>query len=57
MRIYKCHVFQCDNTSARTIANALHDICRDLMIERGLLSKTTEISSDNSSTDERLLLN
>ncbi|CAF1039418.1 unnamed protein product [Rotaria magnacalcarata] len=43
---YKCHVFRCDNASARTIANTLRDICRNLMIERGLLSKTTEILGD-----------
>ncbi|CAF3211947.1 unnamed protein product [Rotaria socialis] len=43
---YKCHVFRCDNTSARTIANTLRDICRNLMIQRGLLSKTTEILGD-----------
>lgn len=46
VRIYKCHVFRCDNTSARTIANTLRDICRNLMMERGLLSKTTEIVDD-----------
>ncbi len=39
IRIYKCHVFRCDNTSARTIANTLRDICRNLMIERGLLTE------------------
>ncbi|CAF2518022.1 unnamed protein product [Rotaria sp. Silwood2] len=52
-RIYKCHVFRCDNTSARTIANTLRDICRNLMIERGLLSKTTEILSDDLSQHKR----
>ncbi|CAF3734070.1 unnamed protein product [Adineta steineri] len=49
VRIYKCHVFRCDNTSARIIANTLRDICRNLMIERGLLTKTNEISNDNLS--------
>ena len=52
-RIYKCHVFRCDNTSARTIANTLRDICRNLMIERGLLSQTTEILSDDLSIHQR----
>lgn len=47
IRIYKCHVFRCDNGSARIIANTLRDICRNLMIERGLLTKTTEITDDN----------
>jgi len=44
--IYKCHVFRCDNTSARIIANTLHDVCRNLMIKRGLLNPTTENSND-----------
>jgi len=44
IRIYKCHVFRCDSGSARIIANTLRDICRNLMIERGLLTKTTEIT-------------
>jgi len=52
-RVYKCHVFRCDNTSARIIANTLRDICRNLMIERGLLNKTTEISSDDSPIHQR----
>ncbi|CAF1653753.1 unnamed protein product [Didymodactylos carnosus] len=47
-RIYMCHVFRCDNTPARTIANILRDICKNLMIERGLLSTTTEISNNNT---------
>ncbi|CAF0810219.1 unnamed protein product [Rotaria sordida] len=53
VQIYKCHVFRCDNTSARTIANTLRDICRNLMIERGLLSKTTEILNDDLSIHKR----
>jgi amyloid beta (A4) precursor protein-binding family B protein 2 (Fe65-like) len=48
-RIYKCHVFRCDNTSARTIANTLRDTCRNLMIERGLLTKPSEISEEDLS--------
>lgn len=52
-KIYKCHVFRCDNTSARTIANTLRDICRNLMMERGLLNQTTEILSDNLSAHPR----
>jgi hypothetical protein len=51
-RVYKCHVFRCDNTSARTIANTLRDICRNLMIERGLLN-TTEILNDDLSNHKR----
>lgn len=43
---YKCHVFRCDNTSARIIANTLRDACKNLMIQRGLLSHTTEPSND-----------
>jgi hypothetical protein len=53
VRIYKCHVFRCDNTSARTIANTLRDICRNLMIERGLLTETTEIFDDDLSAHKR----
>ena len=52
-KIYKCHVFRCDNTSARTIANTLRDICRNLMMERGLLNQTTEILPDNLSAHPR----
>jgi hypothetical protein len=52
-RVYKCHVFRCDNTSARTIANTLRDICRNLMIERGLLNNTTEILNDDLSNHKR----
>jgi hypothetical protein len=50
---YKCHVFRCDNTSARIIANTLRDVCRDLMIKRGLLNPTTEISNDGISVQKR----
>ena len=53
VRVYKCHVFRCDNTSARTIANTLRDICRNLMIERGLLSRTTEILGDELLPQQR----
>ena len=45
-KVYKCHVFRCDNTSARIIANTLRDICRNLMIERGLLNITLDSSSN-----------
>jgi amyloid beta A4 precursor protein-binding family B member 2 len=47
-KIYKCHVFRCENTSARIVANTLKDICRNLMIERGLLN--TDASADESSS-------
>ncbi len=50
---YKCHVFRCDNTSARIIANTLRDVCRNLMIERGLLNPTTEISNDGILIQQR----
>ena len=49
VRIYKCHVFRCDNTSARTITNTLRDICRNLMIQHGLLSNQTDISEEDLS--------
>ncbi|CAF1132289.1 unnamed protein product [Adineta ricciae] len=52
-RIYKCHVFRCDNASARIIANTLRDICRNLMMERGLLTKTTEVVNDDLSIHRR----
>jgi hypothetical protein len=51
--IYKCHVFRCDNTSARIIANTLRDVCKNLMIKRGLLNTTREISSDELLTQKR----
>ncbi|CAF2921295.1 unnamed protein product [Rotaria sp. Silwood2] len=44
--VYKCHVFRCDNTSARIIANTLRDVCKNLMVKRGLLNHTMEISND-----------
>ncbi|UJR30728.1 hypothetical protein I4U23_018248 [Adineta vaga] len=51
--IYKCHVFRCDNTSARIIANTLRDVCKNLMIERGLLAATKESSTDEISGQKR----
>ncbi|CAF2089263.1 unnamed protein product [Rotaria magnacalcarata] len=51
--IYKCHVFRCDNTSARIIANTLRDVCKNLMIQRGLLNHTTESSNDGMSIQKR----
>jgi len=51
--IYKCHVFRCDNTSARIIANTLRDVCKNLMIKRGLLNTTREISTDEILTQKR----
>lgn len=51
--VYKCHVFRCDNTSARVIATILHDICRNLMIERGLLNPITEHSNENLLAQKR----
>lgn len=38
MNIFKCHVFRCENTTARVIADTLRDVCRNLMVERGLLT-------------------
>lgn len=38
-RRHMCHVFRCD-TPARTIANALRDICKKIMIERSLQHST-----------------
>jgi hypothetical protein len=52
-RIYKCHVFRCDNTSARIIANTLRDICRNIMIKRGLLSTTMEYPNDGIVIEKR----
>ncbi|CAF0963806.1 unnamed protein product [Adineta steineri] len=51
--IYKCHVFRCDNTSARIIANTLRDICKNLMIERGLLNTTRDFSNNEIITQKR----
>ncbi|XP_055838850.1 amyloid beta precursor protein binding family B member 1-like isoform X3 [Episyrphus balteatus] len=34
-RVHMCHVFRCD-TAARTIANTLRDICKQIMIERSI---------------------
>ncbi|CAF1644431.1 unnamed protein product [Adineta ricciae] len=51
--IYKCHVFRCDNTSARIIANTLRDVCKNLMIERGLLNAMKESSPDEISVQKR----
>lgn len=45
--IFKCHVFRCENTTGRIIANTLRDICRNLMIERGLLTTNVETSTSS----------
>jgi len=37
------------------IANTLHDICRNLMIERGLLNPTTTTTTTTENSNESLV--
>ena len=53
--VYKCHVFRCDNTSGKIIANTLHDICRNLMMERGLLTPKAETSNEGLLIQKRFV--
>ncbi|XP_055919850.1 protein Fe65 homolog [Eupeodes corollae] len=46
-RIHMCHVFRCD-TAARTIANTLRDICKQIMIERSLQLDSNNIGTANN---------
>lgn len=52
-KIYKCHVFRSENVSARVIANTLREICRNLMIQRGLLNESGDISPRIATTLNR----
>ena len=52
---YKCHVFRCENVSARVIGEILKEISRNLMAERGLLNSTHERSNNVSSILENTL--
>lgn len=54
-RIHMCHVFRCD-TAARTIANTLRDICKQIMIERSLQLDTnnTELPRNYKNKQEPL---
>lgn len=46
-RTHMCHVFRCD-TTARSIANTLRDICKQIMIERSLQLDSSSARTTNT---------
>ena len=48
-RRHMCHVFRCE-VPARSIANALRDICKKILIERSLAQSSSRIKSSPSSS-------
>jgi len=51
-RKHMCHVFRCQ-VAARTIANALRDICKKILIERSLAQSSSKLTEKLVSTDRR----
>ncbi|CAB4069444.1 APBB2 [Lepeophtheirus salmonis] len=47
-RKHMCHVFRCDK-QARSIANALRDICKKILIERSLAQSSSKLTTSTSS--------
>ncbi|QQP48979.1 Uncharacterized protein FKW44_009474, partial [Caligus rogercresseyi] len=47
-RKHMCHVFRCDK-AARSIANALRDICKKILIERSLAQSSSKLTTSASS--------
>ena len=47
-KIHMCHVFRCDSSPAKEIANALRDTCRRIMNEKKSLTINTTNSSSSS---------
>ena len=38
-KIHQCHVFRCEDVPAKEIANTLRDICKQIMVKKGLTQK------------------
>ena len=51
-RKHMCHVFRCQ-VPARTIANALRDICKKILIERSLAQSSSKLTDKLISADRR----
>ncbi|XP_023345968.1 protein Fe65 homolog [Eurytemora carolleeae] len=51
-RKHVCHVFRCE-VAARTIANALRDICKKILIERSLAQSSSKLTEKLVSSDRR----
>eukprot|EP00088_Acartia_fossae_P002301 TRINITY_DN10925_c0_g1_i1.p1 TRINITY_DN10925_c0_g1~~TRINITY_DN10925_c0_g1_i1.p1 ORF type:complete len:710 (-),score=234.46 TRINITY_DN10925_c0_g1_i1:545-2674(-) len=51
-RKHMCHVFRCE-VGARTIANALRDICKKILIERSLAQSSSKLTEKLVSTERR----
>ena len=51
-RRHMCHVFRCQ-VQARTIANALRDICKKILIERSLAQSSSKLTDKLISGDRR----
>ena len=51
-RKHMCHVFRCQ-LPARTIANALRDICKKILIERSLAQSSSKLTDKLISVAER----
>ena len=47
-----CHVFRCQ-VPARTIANALRDICKKILIERSLAQSSSKLTEKLISSERR----
>jgi len=51
-RKHMCHVFRCE-VAARTIANALRDICKKILIERSLAQSSSKLTEKLVSAERR----
>jgi len=51
-RKHMCHVFRCE-VGARTIANALRDICKKILIERSLAQSSSKLTEKLVSTERK----
>jgi len=51
-RKHMCHVFRCQ-VAARTIANALRDICKKILIERSLAQSSSKLTEKLVSSERR----
>lgn len=51
-RKHMCHVFRCQ-VAARTIANALRDICKKILIERSLAQSSSKLTEKLVPSDRR----
>jgi len=50
---HMCHVFRCDGAPAKEIANTLKDVCRQILIQRGLADKMKPAARPNCLPDTK----